>query len=313
MRKDPAIHHIAVLALPRVVAFDLTVPVQVFGQDGTGRYAVTLCTAEPGLVPTTSGFGIEVRAGLGALRRADTVIVPGYDRGPVPAPVVTALQRAYERGARISSICTGAFALAAAGILDGRRVTTHWQHAPELAQRFPQVRVEPAVLYVDDGPVHTSAGVAAGIDLCLHLFALDHGEPAAVERARRLVSPLHRAGGQAQFIAGDAPAVAAEMAAVTEWAAANLHRPITVADLARRAMQSPRTFTRRFQTDVGTSPHAWLTRQRLRLACRLLEDPAVPIDEVAERSGMGSAANFRLHFRRAFDTTPTTYRAAFTG
>jgi transcriptional regulator GlxA family with amidase domain len=310
---DSASHRVAVLALPKVVAFDLTIPVQVFGHDGLDRYEVTLCAAHPGLVATTSGFAISVESDLGALARADTVVVPGFDRGPVPAGVLAALRQAYDRGARLASVCTGAFALAEAGLLNGRRATTHWQHAAELARRYPAVVIDPTVLYVDDGDVLTSAGVAAGLDLCLHIFAVDHGEPAAIERARSLVTPLHRAGGQAQFIPAAPATVSTDLAAVTEWALARLHQPITVTDLARRALQAPRTFNRAFQHQVGTSPHAWLTRQRLRLACTLLEDRRVPIEDIAARTGMGSAANFRLHFRRAFGTTPSAYRATFSG
>jgi transcriptional regulator GlxA family with amidase domain len=186
-------------------------------------------------------------------------------------------------------------------------------HADELAARYPDVTVDPAVLYVDEGSVLTSAGLAAGLDLCLYLVSRDRGEPAALERARRMVTPLHRAGGQAQFIPTPATLVDGELAGVISWATARLHEPLTVNDLATRALQAPRTFNRNFQARLGVSPHVWLTGQRLRAACALLEDGTLSMDEVARRSGLGSAANFRLHFRRAYSTTPTAYRASFSG
>jgi AraC family transcriptional activator FtrA len=311
MREDPAVHRVAVLALPRVVAFDLTIATQVFGQDRSGRYRVEVCAPAPGPIRTTSDFTIGGTSGLDALTRADTVIVPGFSVRPVPEPALVALRAAHHRGARMASICSGAFALAEAGLLSGRRATTHWGRADELARQFPDVTVDPKVLYVDEGDVLTSAGLAAGLDLCLHLVARDHGEPAALQRARDLVMPLHRAGGQAQFIPTGPGNGGGELAAVTAWALTHLHRPLTVADLAARALQAPRTFARTFQAGLGLSPHAWLVEQRLRAACRLLEDDTVGIDEVARRSGLGSAANLRLHFRRSLGTTPTAYRAGF--
>jgi transcriptional regulator GlxA family with amidase domain len=240
------------------------------------------------------------------------VIAPSFPGRPVPAAALVALRAAHHRGARTASICSGAFALAEAGLLDGRRATTHWRRVEELSRDFPAVTVDPKVLYVDTGDVLTSAGLAAGLDLCLHMIANDHGAAAAVERSRDLVMPLHRAGGQAQFIAiapGDQDGT---LTAVTEWALEHLQLPITVADLAERALQAPRTFCRNFQARLGQSPHAWLIDQRLRLACRLLEDDEVGIDEVARRSGLGTAANLRLHFRRSYATTPTAYRSSFT-
>lgn len=325
------------LALPGVVAFDLTIATHVFAHAAGDRYRLTLAGLHPGPVQTTSPFTIDAAAGLGALAEADTVLVPGFAfRGPEnlaaarltgSAPsgrparsdsadlsnAVTALQAAYDRGARIASICTGAFALAAAGLLDGRRATTHWMHAAELQRRFPAVRVDSSVLYVDEGAVLTSAGVAAGLDLCLHLVGRDHGEQAAIDVARRMVTPPHRAGGQAQFIPPAPTTVTGDMRGVLDWAGRHLHEPLTVADLARRAVQAPRTFNRAFKAQLGMSPHAWLTEQRLRAACELLEDPGIPIEDIARRTGMGSATNFRLHFRRAYATTPTAYRATFRG
>lgn len=312
VHEDLAIRQrVVVLAFAPVVAFDLTIATQVFGHERGGRYRTELCSPLPGQVMTTSGFSIGIEAGLEALATADTVIVPGFAVHPVPEPALIALRTAHARGARIASICSGAFALAQAGLLNGRRATTHWGRVEELARQYPDVTVDAKVLYVDAGTVLTSAGMAAGLDLCLYLISRDHGEAVAVERARDLVMPLHRAGGQAQFVAISPDPGAEELTAVTEWALAHLHLPITVADLAGRALQAPRTFCRNFQAVLGQSPHAWLVHQRLRAACRLLEDPEFGIDEVARRSGLGSAANLRLHFRRAFATTPTAYRSSF--
>ncbi|MFI7550089.1 GlxA family transcriptional regulator [Micromonospora sediminimaris] len=312
VREEPAIHRVAVLALPPVVAFDAAIATQVFGHEGLGRYEAVLCSLRAGPVPTTTpGFGITVAAGLEAVATADTVIVPGFRRGPAPAAAVDALRAAHQRGARIAAICSGAFALAQAGLLDGRRATTHWVHAAALAREHPTVQVDPAVLYVDEGTVLTSAGLAAGLDLCLYLIGLDHGQQAAIQRARHMVTPLHRAGGQAQYTVASAVLVGERLSGVTDWALANLHRPITVADLARQAMQSTRTLSRAFARELGTSPRAWLIAARLRRACALLESGDLTVEEVARRSGLGSAANLRLQFRRAYATTPLAYRAAF--
>ncbi|MCZ7374766.1 GlxA family transcriptional regulator [Micromonospora sp. WMMC250] len=312
MHKQSATHRVAVLALPPVVAFDLTIATHVFGHEGQGRYATTVCSPDGGPVPTTTpGLGVTVDATLNAVSRADTVIVPGFARGPAPVRALDALVDAYRRGARVASICTGAFALAQAGLLDGRRATTHWIHAEALAREHPQVTVDANALYIDEGRVLTSAGLAAGLDLCLYLIGRDHGQTAAIERARVMVTPLHRAGGQAQFIPVQGVTDDADLAAVTGWAVAQLHLPITVADLARQGLQSTRTLHRNFRHQFGMSPQAWLTQQRLRAACTLLEDDAVTIDEVARRTGLGTATNLRAHFRRAFATTPTAYRRAF--
>lgn len=245
------------------------------------------------------------------MQSADTVIVPAYASRYAPQEALDALDAAHRRGARIASICAGAFALAQAGLLDGRRATTHWFNAPELAAEHPAVQVDPTVLYVDEGDVLTGGGLAAGLDLCLYMLSLDYGEEAAVDRARHMVMPLHRSGGQAQFIPTETSAPGEDLAAVTTWALERLNSPITVDDLARKALQAPRTFARNFQAAMGTSPHAWLTAERLRRACTLLENGHLSIDEVARRSGLGSPSNLRLHFRRAFSTTPTAYRSAF--
>ncbi len=311
MREESA-KLVAVLALPPVVAFDAAIATQVFGHEGLGRYRAVLCSTAAGPVATTTpGFGITVEAGLEAVTAADTVIVPGFRRGPVPEIALDALRAAHRRGARVASICSGAFALAQAGLLDGRRATTHWVHAADLAREHPAVEVDPGVLYVDEGSVLTSAGLAAGLDLCLYLIGLDHGPQAAVRRARHMVTPLHRAGGQAQFrLASSAPA-GGRLREVTDWALANLDQPITVADLARRAMLSTRTLSRDFTAELGASPRAWLITARLRAACILLESGDLTVEEIARRTGLGSAANLRLQFRRAYDTSPLAYRAAF--
>ncbi|WP_309232141.1 GlxA family transcriptional regulator [Micromonospora tarensis] len=300
------------LALPPVVAFDATIATQVFGHEGLGRYEAVLCSLQAGPVPTTTpGFAITVAANLETLMTADTVVVPGFRRGPVSADALDALRAAHQHGARIVSICTGAFALAQAGLLDGRRATTHWAHAADLAREHPAVRVDPAVLYVDEGTVLTSAGLTAGLDLCLYLIGLDHGQQAAIQRARHMVTPLHRAGGQAQYSVAGTTAASERIKSVTEWALANLHQPITVADLAREAVQSTRTLSRVFATELGTSPRAWLIAARLRMACTLLETGDRSVEEIARRTGMGSAANLRLHFRRTYATTPLAYRSTF--
>jgi transcriptional regulator GlxA family with amidase domain len=306
-------HRVVALALPEVVAFDLSIPAQIFGhRDARGVYDFTVCTERPGEVPTTTGFSIQAAAGLDALANADTVVVPGFMPLDDPSPAVcAALAAAAGRGARMSSVCVGAFALAAAGLLDGRGATTHWEHAAELAERFPRVHVNPNVLYVDEGQVLTSAGVAAGIDLCLHLIELDHGAAASAEVARRMVTAVHRSGGQAQFIRDEPPAGGPSLAATCEWAVAELGQPLTVADLAAHAHFSPRTLARRFVEETGMAPIRWLTLQRVLEARRLLEATDMPVEEVALRCGLGTAANLRLHLGREIGVTPTGYRRAF--
>ncbi|MGN6189325.1 MAG: GlxA family transcriptional regulator [Conexibacter sp.] len=305
-------HCIAVLALPDVVAFDLATPFQLLRR----QYELTLCAPQPGPVPTTDGFPVIAGHGLDALATADTVFVPGFAprEWPPPAATLQALRAAHARGARIASICTGAFALGAAGLLDGRRVTTHWRHARRLADMYPQARVDPDVLYVDDGDLLTSAGVAAGIDLCLHLLRKDHGAESANAAARHTVVAPHRAGGQAQFIERAVPpADDGGLEATRAYALQQLDRPLTVAELARHAHTSERTFNRRFRQETGTTPLKWLHAQRVDHARRLLEGTDLPIETVAQRCGFGSAAILRQHFRRATATTPTAYRRTFGG
>jgi transcriptional regulator GlxA family with amidase domain len=290
------------------------VPAQVFGhRRERARYDVVVCGTSAGAVPTSTGFSLLADAGPEAIARADTVIVPGVSptEGPFPAPVLEAIA-GFE--GRVVSICTGAFVLAAAGVLDGLRATTHWRDAPDLAARYPAVDVDAGVLYVDTGRVLTSAGVAAGIDLCLHIMRLDHGAEAANAVARRMVVPPHRDGGQAQFVDRPLPdADVGGLEATRAWALERLADPLTVRAMARHAFVSERTFLRRFHAETGTSPLRWLHAQRVAEARRLLEATDLPIEDVAGRCGLGTAANLRRHFHRATRTTPTAYRRAFRG
>jgi transcriptional regulator GlxA family with amidase domain len=309
------VHDVVALVLPSVVAFDLSIPAQVFGHpDAAGQYRFAVCARRPGLVPSTTGFDVSVGAGLDLLERADTVVVPGYlPMTDPPADVVAALRAAHRRGARIASVCVGTFALAAAGLLDGRTATTHWQHAEEFRRRFPAVDLRPEVLYVDEGQVLSSAGIAAGIDLCLHMVRHDYGAREAARTSRRMVAALYRDGGQAQFIEHPVPADTSLLAATCAWAVAELHRPLTVPDLAAHAGYSVRSFSRQFQAHYGTTPARWLAGQRILQARRLLEETDLPVDDVAWRSGLGTAANLRARFARAVSTTPSQYRKAFRG
>jgi transcriptional regulator GlxA family with amidase domain len=314
MREAGGIHQVAILALERVVPIDLAIPSQVFdGRDGA-PYRATLCALDPGPVRTTTGFDVVATRGLEGLEQADTIVVPGFDPHDDPPPEAArrALAKAVERGQRVVSICTGAFALAAAGILDGRRATTHWRHAAELARRYPEIDVDPGVLYVDAGDVLTSAGVAAGVDLCLHLIRRDHGAEMANRTARRIVVPAHRDGGQAQFIERPVPTRTDDSLEPTRaWALERLGKPLTVAEMASHACVSERTFARRFVAETGTTPLRWLLHQRVLLARDRLETTAAGIDEIAHDCGFGTAANLRLHFRRLLATTPTAYRRTF--
>ena len=307
-------HTVAALALPDVVAFDLSIPAQIFGhREERDRYEFTVCAERPGPVPSTTGFSVAATVGLDTLTRADTVIVPGYWPPKDPPPdVADALREAARRGARVASICIGAFALAGAGLLDGRQATTHWQHADELASRFPAVRVAANRLYVDEGAILTGAGVAAGIDLCLHMYRADQGADAAAYVANRMVVSLNRPGDQAQHTTRpSASSFDGDLAQTCQWAAARLSEPLTVADLAAQARMSPRTLARRFAEEMRTTPVRWLTAQRVLEARRLLESTSLSIDEVAAQSGLGTAANLRLHLSRELSTTPTSYRTAF--
>ncbi|CAL9595240.1 hypothetical protein SUDANB6_05341 [Streptomyces sp. enrichment culture] len=308
-------HRVAVLVMDGVLPLDLGIPAQVFIAVPGDPYELVLCGRAAGPVPAAAGFAVTVAAGLEAVRDADTVVVPGYvpHLRELPADVLAALAEAHARGRRLVSICTGAFALAAAGILDGREATTHWRYTDELAARYPKVSVDPRVLYVDEGQVLTSAGVAAGIDLCLHLVRRDLGSQTANQVARALVSAPHRDGGQAQYIKRPlAPDThGATLAPTRAWALARLHEPLTVPLLAAHAHMAPRTFARRFVAETGTTPLQWLLAARLDRARELLESTGLTVDHIADRCGLGSPSNLRLHFRRTLGTTPTAYRAAF--
>ncbi len=310
---------VAVAVCDGVSVFELGVLCEVFGTDrsadGLPRYDFAVCAAEPGPLRTSSGFTVVPEHGLERLASADLVAVPAWRSvaEPPPEALLDALRAAVARGARVMSVCSGAFVLAAAGLLDGRRATTHWRHARALAERYPLVDVDPNVLYVDAGQVLTSAGTAAGIDLCLHLVRAEHGAAIANAVARRMVVPPHREGGQAQYVetpVPDSPA-ADDLGEVLDWAAGHLDQPLTVEALAGRALMSPRTFARRFRAATGTTPHHWLLGQRLLLAERLLEHGDHSVEEVARRAGFGSAATLRHHFGRARGTTPRAYQRTF--
>jgi AraC family transcriptional regulator, transcriptional activator FtrA len=278
-------------------------------------YRLTVCAERPGPVPVVGGAALTTPYGLDELAGADTVIVPGVSdvrADPSPA-LVDALRRAHARGARIVSICSGAFALAGAGLLDGRPATTHWRYAATLRRRYPRVLLDPDVLYIDDGEIMTSAGSAAGLDLCIHLVRRDHGPAIANAVARRLVVAPHRDGGQAQFVEApvaedpDDDRIAASMA----WALAHLAEPLTVAVLARQARMSTRSYLRHFARCSGSTPIRWLTGQRVQASLALLATGGAPVDEVAARVGFESPATFRYHFGRAMHTSPSAYRRAF--
>jgi transcriptional regulator GlxA family with amidase domain len=306
------VHRVAVLALDGVTPLDLAIPAQIFTARLETPYEMTLCGLGP-TVTTTAGFTLAPEAGLDGLRAADTVIVPGFDPiTPLPEPALSALADARDRGRRVVSICTGAFALAEAGVLDGLHATTHWQHIDELERDYPGVTVERDVLYVDQGDVLTSAGVCCGIDLCLHIVRRDLGAVTANRIARGLVAAPHRDGGQAQYVPAPV-AVAGEtsLSGTRAWALARLDEPLALRVLARHAGVSQRTFIRRFTEETGTTPLQWLLNARLSRARELLETTDHPVDRIARDCGLGTATNLRLHFRRALDTTPTAYRRAF--
>jgi transcriptional regulator GlxA family with amidase domain len=252
-------------------------------------------------------------AGLAALPGADLVIVPGTDApdAPVPPALARALRAAHAAGRPIAALCAGAFTLAGSGLLDGRRATTHWALTDRLAARYPAVTVVNGPLWIEDGPLWTSAGTAAGIDLCLHLIRRAHGAALAARVARAMVTPPHRDGGQLQYVPRAVPPEPAALGEVLAWARAHLDRPLTVAALARRAHQSPRTFARRFADATGTTPLRWLHHQRVQLAQELLEGTGLPVEQVARRTGFGTTAVLRRHFGRALGTTPTAYRRRF--
>ncbi|MEU2230144.1 GlxA family transcriptional regulator [Streptomyces vietnamensis] len=318
----PSPHRVAVLALPGLLPFELGIPHRIFGRakapGGRPLYEIVTCAPAAGPVQTDADFAIHVEHGPEALAAADTVVVPAsyelgpvYDEGRLPEELAAALAH-IRPGTRLVSICTGGYVLAAAGFLDGRPATTHWAHADHFQRLFPKVRVDADVLYVDDGDVLTSAGVAAGIDLCLHIVRRDHGTAVANTVARGTVVPPHRDGGQAQYIERPLPETGTHTTtAARAWALARLHEPIQLRDLAEQEAMSVRTFTRRFRDEVGISPGQWLAQQRVERARHLLESTDLPVDRVAQDAGFGTAQSLRVHLMAAIGVTPTSYRRTF--
>ncbi len=314
-------HTVAALATHGVSPFELGVACEVFGLDRSElvdpwyRFVVCSLVDEPVRTKNGGGFLIDTPYRLRDLAHADTIVIPMWRVDEEPSgELVAALQAAHAGGARILSFCSGAFVLAHAGLLDGRRATTHWMYAEQLVARFPEIDVEPDVLYVVDDTVMTSAGTAAAIDLCLHVVRLDHGADVANAVARRMVVPPHRDGGQAQFIQSPVPMCADAddpFRSTLDWAVEHLAEPITVEALARRSAMSPRTFARRFVAATGTTPLQWLLRQRVLLAQRLLETTDEPVERIANRCGFGTAAGMRIHFQRQVGTSPMAYRRTF--
>jgi AraC family transcriptional activator FtrA len=304
---------VAVPVIDDMPMYELGIACEVFCAP---RYALRLCA--PGPIRIESGFTLRPEHSLNAMVTADTVLIPALPHAclnsgrPIPRELVAAVRAADEAGARLVSLCSGAFVLAAAGVLDGLRATTHWQQAAKLAQWYPRVEVDPSVLYVDNGNVLTSAGRSAGLDLCLHLVRRDFGAHVANSLARSMVVAAHRPGGQSQYVSHSVPSTDGEsMGAVLQWALAHIDQPLTVEGWARFAKMSPRTFVRRFHEGTGTTPGQWLLSQRLNRARELLESTTLPIDQVSAHSGLGSAANLRKHFSIAVGTSPTAYRRAF--
>jgi AraC family transcriptional activator FtrA len=318
MRVNPAKRHtVAIVVSNGLSAFEFGVACEVFGIDrselGVPWYRSVVCTSEEGPVTTKSGFSIVTTHGLDQLARADTIVVTPPGDGVEPSEaLLEALVRAHRRGKRLLSLCTGALVLAEAGLLDGRPATTHWMHAEELATRYPLVKVDPAVLYVDDGDILTSAGSAASIDLCLHVVALDFGAEIANALARRMVVPPHRDGGQAQFVETPVSGVQFDdgFSDTLQWVQTHLNEQVTVESLAQRATMSPRTFARRFRATTGTTPYRWVLLQRVVLAQRLLETTDLAVDSIAEQCGMGTPA-LRDQFQRIVGTSPGRYRSTF--
>ncbi|MEV6429391.1 helix-turn-helix domain-containing protein [Nocardia sp. NPDC051463] len=309
---------VAVVAVAPVKAFDLAMPETLLGAvatDGEPGYRIVVCTAEPGVVRATlGGFDVVVTRGLDAIDEADTVIVPSTgSRGTADDATVAALRRAVEQGKRVTSICSGAFVLAQAGLLAGRTATTHWGLADELATMFPDVTVRSDALFIEDGPMTTAAGAAAGIDLCLHLIRRDYGAAIANAAARAAVVTPVRPGGQAQFVDAPLPPEnGLSLAATRNWAMERLDTPLSLDKLAGHARTSVRTLTRRFHEETGLSPQKWLLHQRIQRARELLESTTLPMDQVARHSGIGSAESLRQHMIRHVGIPPTAYRASFT-
>ncbi|QGV77651.1 GlxA family transcriptional regulator [Streptomyces ficellus] len=308
-------HRVVVLALDGVYPFELGIPNRVFGS-ADGRYEVLTCSADGRPVRTGSDFSITVEHGPEALATAGTVVIPPYDMelataGELSRPVADALAR-IRPGTRIVSICTGAFLLAAAGLLDGRTATTHWSLVPRFRQLFPHVELDPDVLFIDGGEVLTSAGAGSGVDVCLHVVREDHGSAVANQVARKCVVPPWRDGGQAQYIEQPVPETSEQGTGATRhWALENLHLPLTLADLARHARMSARTFARRFGEETGMSPGRWLIQQRVARARQLLESTDLPVDRIAGEVGFATATSLRQHLHAAIGVSPLAYRRTF--
>ncbi|MEJ3742189.1 helix-turn-helix domain-containing protein [Actinomycetes bacterium KLBMP 9797] len=310
--------NVAVIVSDGVAAFELGVICEVFGTDrtvdGFPGYRFDVCTADGKPVRCKSGFQITPSADLTPVEDADLVAIPAHDDHEiVPDSVLEALRRAMDRGAYVFSVCSGAYVLGDAGLLDGRECTTHWKYVDDLQQRFPAARVHCDSLYVQDGRLITSAGTAAGIDAALHLVRQEHGSAIATKMARRMVVPPHRDGGQAQYVEAPMPKTpdAPTLEPVLTWLMTSLERAHTVEELAARAHMAPRTFARRFRAETGTTPHDWLTNQRVLLARRLLEDTELGVEAIAARAGFGDAATMRHHFSRRVGATPQAYRTTF--
>jgi AraC family transcriptional activator FtrA len=322
MHARMGVRTVAVVAYDAVNLFQIGISTEIFGVErpelGVPWYNFMLCAAKSGPIRSSTGVMLATPYDLRHIAEADTVIVPSSSRfrsSPAPDSLLEAMRVAYRRGTRIVSFCTGAFLLAAAGLLDGRRATTHWAWAAELAERYPAVLVDQQALYVDDGQVLTAAGNAAGIDLSLHIVRQDYGAEIAAAVARRMVAPLHRDGGQAQYI--ETPLLVSReddlFDATLAWVATHLDHEMNVEALAAMAVMSPRTFARRFSATMGTTPHQWILRQRLALAQRLLETTDASIERIAAQSGFRSTVTLRAHFQRFLCTSPQTYRRAFQG
>lgn len=313
-------HVVAVAVTDGAPTFELAVPCEVFGIDRSDLvdpwYEMRLCAAQSGPLRTAAGLIVPASHSLDQLAEADTVVVAACSRDvqiDPPVALLQAVRKAYELGRRIVSICSGAYVLAAAGLLDGRRATAHWMNAMDFSHRFPEVEFDPTCLYIEDGTILTSAGTGSAIDLCLHLVRQDFGSAVANEVARRMVVPPHREGGQAQYAR---PPVRVRrtndtLAPVLEWARRRLHEQLTVPQLAREAGLSERTFARRFREALGTTPLQWVLQERVRLAQELLETTGDPVESIAQRTGFGSATNLRYHFGRLTGVSPQTYRHVF--
>ena len=311
------LQNVAALIWDGVAPFEFGVLCEAFGldrrEDGVPLLDFDVCAPVPGPVPFSLGFSVNVDRGLERLEQADLIGVPAMRRDrPLPDGVADALRRAHDRGARLLSVCSGAFALGEAGLLDGRECTTHWKYTDELAARYPEAKVVPEVLYVDSGQVVTSAGTAAGLDATLHIWRQEYGAQVASAVARRMVVPPQRDGGQAQFIQRAVPDCDADtLAPLLGWIVENLDQPLDVDSLARRSLMSPRTFARRFKAETGATPHSWVTNQRVLRAEQLLETSDRPVEWIAAEVGFGNAATLRHHFTRVRGLSPQAYRRRF--